>query len=71
MPRTTKASRSNTDGSLVIESVTTFYGNNGEENMTANETWKVDAEGKILTVEFTNKMSGNETVGTNIYDKVK
>ncbi|MEI8226388.1 MAG: hypothetical protein WCG82_10735 [Bacteroidota bacterium] len=71
MPRTTKASRSDTDGSLIIESTTTFNGNNGEENLTAKETWKVDDEGETLTIGFTNKMSGSETVGTNYYNKVK
>ena len=71
MPRTTKASRSDTDGSLIIESTTTFNGNNGEENLTAKETWKVDDEGETLTIGFTNKMSGSETVGTNYYNKIK
>ena len=71
MPRTTKASRSNTDGSLIIESTTTFNGNNGEENIITKETWKVDNEGKTLTIEFTNKISGNESAGTNYYNKLK
>jgi hypothetical protein len=71
MPRTTKASRSNTDGSLIIESKTTFQGNNGEDNLIAIETWKVDSEGKTLTIGFTNKMSGGEIVGINYYTKVK
>jgi len=48
------------DKSLMIASTTTFNGNNGPEDMTAKETWKVDSEGKMLTLEFTNKMSGNE-----------
>jgi len=39
--------------------------------MTAKETWKVENEGKILSVEFSNKMSGNETTGKYYYDKVK
>ena len=71
MPRTAKASRSNTDGSFIIESTTTFYGDNGEEDFTTKETWKMDNEGKTLTIDFTNKISGNETVGTNYYSKVK
>ncbi|MFA5819085.1 MAG: hypothetical protein WC854_07375 [Bacteroidales bacterium] len=71
MPRTTKASRSNTDGSIIIESTTIFNGNNGEENLIAKETWKVDNEGQTLTIGFTNKMSGGETTGTNYYNKVK
>jgi hypothetical protein len=71
MPRTSKATRSDTDGSITIESATTFNGNNGMEDMTAKETWKVENEGKILSVEFSNKMSGNETTGKYYYDKVK
>lgn len=71
MPRATKASRSGSDGSVAIESTTTFYGNNGEENMTAKENWSVDKDGKMLTVKFTNTMSGTESTGTNFYNKVK
>lgn len=71
MPRTSKATKSETDGSLVVESTTTFNGQYGEDNLTAKETWKVDNEGKVLTIDFTNKMSGNETTGTNIYNKVE
>jgi hypothetical protein len=71
MPRTSRASRSATDGSITIESATTFNGNNGEEDMKAKELWKVDQAGQVLTLEFTNAMSGNETTGTNYYTKVK
>jgi hypothetical protein len=71
MPRTSKASKVIADGSIMIESKTTFSGNNGEDNLLAKETWKVDNEGKILTVDFTNKSSGGEASGTNYYNKVK
>lgn len=71
MPRTSKASRSDTNGTIMIESTTTFNGNNGQEDMTAKEAWKVENEGQILTLSFTNKMSGNEITGTYYYDKVK
>ena len=71
MPRTSKATSSDTTGSIKIESTTTFNGNNGSEDMTAKETWKVENEGQMLTLEFTNKMSGNETTGTYYYNKVK
>lgn len=71
MPRTSKATRSDADGSIMIASTTTFNGQNGEEDMTANETWKVENEGQMLTVAFTNKMSGNEIAGTYYYNKVK
>ena len=71
MPRTSTATHSDSDGSVIIVSTTTFNGNNGAEDMVAKETWKMDNEGKFLTLEFANKMSGNETNGTYIYEKAK
>jgi hypothetical protein len=71
MPRTSKATKSATDGSVLIESSTTFNNNGSEDNLKAIETWKVDAEGKILSVEYSNTMSGTETKGINYYNKVK
>lgn len=71
MPRSSTATRSNSDGAVSITSTTTFNGNNGTEDMIAKETWKVGDDGKILTMEFTNKMSGSETTGKYLYEKVK
>ncbi len=71
MPRTSTATHSDSDGSLTIASTTTLNGNNGMEDMVAKETWKLDTDGKYLTLVFTNKMSGNETTGTYFYEKAK
>jgi hypothetical protein len=71
MPRTSTATISDADKSLIISSTTTFSGNSGPEDMIAKETWKVDNEGQLLTLVFSNKMSGNETTGTYFYNKVK
>jgi len=71
MPRTSKASKVNEDGSIVIESKTTFTGNNGEDNLLAKETWKFDKDTKMLVIDFTNKMSAGEFTGKNYYNKVK
>jgi hypothetical protein len=71
MPRTSKASKVNEDGSIVIESKTTFTGNNGEDNLLAKETWKIDKDTKLLVIDFTNKMSAGEFTGKNYYNKVK
>jgi hypothetical protein len=71
MPRASKATRSDADGSIMIASTTTFNGGNGQEDMTANETWKLENGGQVLTLEFTNKMSENESTGKYFYDKVK
>jgi hypothetical protein len=71
MPRTAKATLSGTDGTLNFVSTTTFYGNNGEENLVTTEKWNLDSEGKILTMVSTSKMSAGEFTGTFYYDKVK
>jgi len=71
MPRKSTATRSDNNATILINSTTTFNGNNGQEDMIAKESWKVQGEGQILALEFSNKMSGNETKGTYFYDKVK
>lgn len=71
MPRTSNAKKSATNGTILIESKTTFNNNNVEDNMIAKETWKVDNEGNMLAIEFTNKTKGGETSGVHYYNKVK
>jgi hypothetical protein len=71
MPRNSKATRSDADGAIMIASATTFNNGNGPEDMTSNETWKLDNDGQFLTLTFTNKMSGNETTGTYYFEKTK
>ena len=71
MPRRTKASRQDSDDSIQIESVTTFTGNYGEDNLITKESWKVNAEGNMLTISYSNKMSNGETSGVSYYTKVK
>ncbi len=68
MPRVSKATKA-ADGSLALESVTTFNANGSLENLVANEVWKLDKE--TLTIDVTNKMMGNEIKGVTYYDKVK
>ncbi len=69
MPRVSKAQ--NSDGAINFESKTTFYGNSGEENLIAKEIWKVDNDGKTLTMAVINQMAGQEFKATNIYEKAK
>lgn len=71
MPRSSKATLSDTDGSITIASTTTINDANGQQDMTADEIWKVENEGQNLSFSFTNKMSGTETTGKYYYDKVK
>lgn len=66
MPRVTKAQKGD-GGSILIDSKTTFYGNGGEDNLTAKETWKVD--GNTLVLDMVNQMSGQEFKGTFYYTK--
>jgi hypothetical protein len=71
MPRTSKATLSDADKSIKITSATTFTGNNGEEDMTADETWKLENDGQFLTLSFSNKMSGNDMTGKYYFERVK
>jgi hypothetical protein len=71
MPRTSKASRVSSNGAIIVESKTTFYGNNGEDNLNSKETWKIENEGPTLTISFINNMAAGEVSGTNYYNKVK
>jgi hypothetical protein len=71
MPRTTKIARSDNDGSIRFESMTVFQGYNGTDTLSAKETFKLDNDGKVLTMNFTNKSSAGEVTGINYYDKVK
>lgn len=69
MPRKSKAYWAEQDGSLVIESTTTFYGNSGEDNFMAKENWTVNDEGTELKFEFTGKSSTGESKGTYYFKK--
>jgi hypothetical protein len=70
MPRSSKATKS-ADGSINIESKTTFQGSNGEDNLIAKEVWKVDNDTKMLVLNYTNKSSGGEVPGTSYFNKIK
>ncbi len=71
MPRTTRVSRSANDGSIIFESATIFQGYNGTDTLSAKETFRIDNDGKILTMNFTNKSSAGEVTGTNYYNKAE
>lgn len=68
MPRVAKA-RKGDDGSILIDTKTTFNGGSGDENLVAIEIWKTD--GKTLTLDVVNQMMGQEMKSTVVYDKVK
>ncbi|MEI6138361.1 MAG: hypothetical protein WCP85_03805 [Mariniphaga sp.] len=70
-PRKAKAHWSEKDGFLVIESVTTFTGDSGQQDLIMNETWKVDEKGTSLDVEFTTKLPTGDVKGTFNFNKSK
>jgi hypothetical protein len=69
MPRKSKASWSDQDGSVIFESTTTFSGDNGPQDFITKENWKVDKATRVLTISFANKMGGNEAAGAFILNK--
>ena len=71
MPRVTKATGINADGSINVESKTTFNNNGIEDNLVAKEIWKIAGDTKMLTIEFTNSMSAGSGSGTLYFNKTK
>jgi len=71
MPRKTKASLPDENGSLMVESITTANGDSGPVDFISKETWKADATNKTLSIEFKNTMGGNEAEGAFVLNKVE
>jgi len=71
MPRTSKASFSAKTGLINVESTTTFYGDNGEDNLKAKETWKVEEKGNVLTFLTSGTSSAGSSADTLYFDRVK
>jgi len=69
MPRKTKALWSEPDGSVIIESITTFMGDMGSQDFISKESWKVDKTNNTVTISFTNKMGENGSSGAYILNK--
>jgi len=69
MPRKTKAILSVQDGTVSLESTTTFNGQGGESDFVSKETWKVDKATKTLTIDCKNTMSGEESTGALVFVK--
>ena len=71
MKRSTSASWSEDGKSLLIKSITKYYGNSGEEEILTEETWGVQDKGKTISVQYTvNTVNGNYT-GTSYYTKTE
>lgn len=68
MPRKSKASWAEQDGSVIVESNTTA---NGSEDFISKETWKADAANKTLVINFKNSMAGQEVTGLFFLNKAE
>lgn len=68
MPRVSKAQKG-PDGTIIVDSNTTFYSGGGEDHLVAKENWK--AEGDTLSIDQTIQMAGQEFKGVFVYNKVK
>ena len=70
MPRVTKSITKN-DGSIAVESKTTFMGGGGEDNLVSKESWKTGDAGKNLIIEFANSMTAGSTSGSFYFERIK
>jgi hypothetical protein len=71
MPRKSKALLSDPDGFVIVESTTTTNGDSGSEDFISKETWKTDTANKILTISFKNNISGDESEGAFVFNKIE
>jgi hypothetical protein len=71
MPRTSKALFSAKAGLINVESTTTFYGDNGEDNLKVKETWKVEEKGNMLNFMTSGTSSAGSSSDTLYFDRVK
>jgi len=69
MPRKTKASWSDQEGSLALESIITLNGGSGDVDFISKENWKVDKTNNTVTITFSNKMGENDSAGAFILNK--
>jgi len=68
IPVTNKAAVAG-DGSVKLSSTRTFNGPQGEMSFTVNETWKLSADGKTLTIERETNSPRGASTSTSSYTK--
>jgi hypothetical protein len=71
MPRKAKATLSMVDGSISLESTTTFYRDGQEVDFKAQETWKVESGNNQLSILSKFMSSAGEVSLTSFFDRVK
>lgn len=69
MPRKTKASWSEQDGSLTVESTVTITGDSGTADFISKENWKIDKANNIFTISWKNQIAENSSEGAFILNK--
>jgi hypothetical protein len=68
MPRKSKASWAEPNGSVVVESTTTT---NGSGDFLSKEEWKANVADKTLIISFKNNIEGQESTGLFLLNKVE
>ena len=69
MKRKTSALWSEDGKSLLITSITKYYGNSGEEEISSEETWSLLDKGKTISVKYSVVTVNGKYSGTNYYVK--
>jgi len=71
MKRRTSARWSEDGKSLLIKSITKYYGDSGEEEFSIKETVSLNDEGTILSIAYTTNSVYGENTGTYFYSKAE
>lgn len=69
MPRKAKVGLSDQDATIILESTTTFNGQDGTADFVSKETWKVDKATNILSINYVNAIAGTEEKGVFVFSK--
>ncbi|MCD6566991.1 MAG: hypothetical protein J7K53_13720 [Bacteroidales bacterium] len=69
MPRTASAKWSDKGKSIIINSKVTFYGDQGDVDMIAEETFTLEKKGTLLIINSKNKTGEEETEGILYFNK--
>jgi len=71
MKRRTSARWSEDSKSLLINSITKYYGDSGEEEFSIKETVSLNDKGTILSIAYTTNSVYGENTGTYFYSKAE
>ena len=68
MKRRTSAKWSEDGKSLIIKSITKYWGDSGEEEFSIDETWNLDKKGNILSIAYTTNSVWGTNTGTSFFN---